>query len=122
MSELAIALSSAFIGASAAGGFSVVLELWDRRTRRRVAAMIVLGDISVAEAAFGLLVERRAWFDHDFDLALSTWVEHRADFAAAVEIGSGQRSMASTATLLGAPRSLVRGSRLLTQISELQNR
>lgn len=86
MSDLAIALSSALLGAAAAGGFSVLLKLWERRTRRRVAAMVVLGDISVAEAAFALLIERREWFRHDFGPAISTWSEYRADFAAGVEI------------------------------------
>lgn len=81
-----VGLGSALLGALAAGAVQVALSVKDRRRRRKVAAMAVLGDIAVAEAAFGLLIERRVWFRHDFAPALAAWERHRADFAADVRI------------------------------------
>jgi pimeloyl-ACP methyl ester carboxylesterase len=83
---VAISLGSAVLGAFAAGAAQIYLDLRDRRIRRKVAAMIVLGDIAVAEAAFELLIERKEWFRHDFGPALATWEKVRGDFAAAVEV------------------------------------
>lgn len=81
-----VGLGSALLGALAAGGVQVVLSVRDRRLRRRVAAMSVLGDVAVAEAAFQLLAERREWFRHDFGTALASWERRRDDFAADVRL------------------------------------
>ncbi len=83
---IAIGLGSALLGALAAGLIQVLLALWERSTRSRVAARVVLGDIYVAEKAFELVIERKEWWTRspDFDRAAATWAEHRADFAAVV--------------------------------------
>jgi hypothetical protein len=86
VSDAVLLLLGAIFGALAAGGVEIGLKVWDRRTRRRVAARSILGDIAVAEAAFRLLVERREWFRHNFDPALAAWERVRADFSAAVSV------------------------------------
>lgn len=60
---IAVAVGAALFGALATGGVQVALALWDRRSKTRVAAMAVLGDIAVAEKAFKLVVETRRWWD-----------------------------------------------------------
>lgn len=62
------------------------LSVKNRKPRRKIAAMSVLGDAAVAEAAFRLLIERREWFGHDFAPALASWERHRDDFAADVRL------------------------------------
>jgi hypothetical protein len=84
--DAALLLLGVIFGALAAGGVEIGLKVWDRQTRRRVAARSILGDIAVAEAAFGLLLERKQWFRHDFDPALATWDRVRGDFSTAVSI------------------------------------
>jgi hypothetical protein len=81
-----VGLGAALLAALATGGVELAISVRDRRLRRRVAAMSVLGDAAVAEAAFRLLVERRQWWSHDFGPALASWAQHRDDFAADVRI------------------------------------
>jgi hypothetical protein len=81
---IGVGLGSALLGALFAGGVQVALSVREGRLRRRVAAMSVLGDSAVAEAAFRLLTERREWWTHDFGPALASWERHRDDFAADV--------------------------------------
>jgi hypothetical protein len=86
MNDVLLVSIGALLGAFATGAVRVGLEIWDRRTRRRIAARSVLGDIAVAEAAFKLLIERREWFRHDFGPALATWEKVRGDFAGSVSV------------------------------------
>jgi hypothetical protein len=83
---IGVGLGSALLGALATGGVQAALSVRDGRLRRRVAAMSVLGDTAVAEAAFRLLIERREWWTHDFGPALASWERHRDDFAADVRL------------------------------------
>jgi hypothetical protein len=81
-----IAVGAGLLGAIAAGLFQIGFEARDRHTRRRVAAIVILGDLILAEKAFELVVKRRQWWDrHPFERALETWREHRDDFAAVVQ-------------------------------------
>jgi hypothetical protein len=86
MSDVLLVSIGALLGALGTGAVRVGLEIWDRRIRRRVASRSILGDITVAEAAFKLLIERREWFRHDFGPALATWERVRGDFAGSVSV------------------------------------
>lgn len=56
-----IGLVAALLGALATGAIQVGMAFWDRRVRRRAAAMVVLGDIAVVEKAFALMIDRGRW-------------------------------------------------------------
>jgi hypothetical protein len=80
-----IALAGGLIGSLATGLIRLFIDAANRRRRRRVAARAFYGDIAVAEAAFQSVLKSKQWPDFlDFNPALLTWREFRADLAAGV--------------------------------------
>jgi hypothetical protein len=86
MSDVALAIIAALVGAASTGATDVVVDWRLRLVQRKVAARLILGDLYVLDGAIELVFERKQWPDRfDFAAPVETWRETRDRFAAEVK-------------------------------------